>query len=127
MMIELIYDSSAVKKPVLVSVALEEKVLMNIIEAEVGVREGRIIVEIDDELVDRVISKFESHGVRVRVLIGTIEKSEACLDCGACISVCPVGVFRKNEDERVVTEAEKCVRCRICIGVCPVNALSLQE
>ncbi len=127
MMVELIYDSSAVKKPVLVSVALEEGVLMNIIEAEVGAREGRIVVEIDDELADRVVTKFESHGVRVRKLIGTIEKGEACLDCGACISVCPVNVFRKDESERVIAETEKCVRCRICIEVCPVNALSLQE
>ena len=56
-----------------------------------------------------------------------IEKSEACVDCGACISVCPVSVFYKDPDERVVADSEKCVRCRICIGVCPLKALSLLE
>ncbi|MBE8539160.1 4Fe-4S binding protein [Geoglobus acetivorans] len=127
MMLELIYDSSVVKEPILVEVALEEKVLMNIIEAEVGAREGRIVIEIDDVLAENIISRFEDRGVEVRRLVRGIEMSEACVDCGACISVCPVSVFYKDSDERVVADPEKCVRCRICIGVCPLKALSLPE
>lgn len=127
MMLELIYDSEVVKEPILVKVALEENVLINIIEAEVGAREGRIVIEVDDSVSEKLIRRFKEHRVRVRKLDRGIEKSESCVHCGACISVCPVGVFSKDEEERVIAESEKCVRCRICIGVCPVKALSLPE
>ncbi len=127
MMVELVYDSEVVREPILTRVAVEESVLMNIIEATVGAREGRIVVEIPDDVSDKVVEKLKEYGVRVRILDLGIEKSESCVHCGACISICPVGVFYKDEDERVIADSSKCVRCRICIGVCPVNALSLPE
>ena len=127
MMVELVYDSEVVREPILTRVAIEERVLMNIIEASVGAREGRIVVEIPDEVSERVVSRLVEQGVKVRVLDRGIEKSDSCVHCGACISVCPVGVFTKDDEEKVNADSSKCVRCRICLGVCPVGALSLPE
>ena len=84
-------------------------------------------MEVDDEIAERVAEKFKKYGVEVRKLTKSIEKSEKCVDCGACISVCPTGVFERGEDDRIVVNEVKCIRCGFCVGVCPLNALKLPE
>ncbi len=127
MLIELTYDSKVVKEPILTKIAIEEKALMNIIEAKVGAREGRIVVELDDSIAERIAKRFTDFGVRVRRIEKGIEKGDNCVDCGACVSVCPAEVFYFDEDYRVITDSARCVRCGSCIEVCPVKALKLPE
>lgn len=41
-----------------------------------------------------------------------------CLD-PTCVSVCPVGAFRKTAGGPVIYAAEKCMGCRYCMVACP--------
>uniref|UniRef100_A0A7J3THR0 4Fe-4S dicluster domain-containing protein n=1 Tax=Geoglobus ahangari TaxID=113653 RepID=A0A7J3THR0_9EURY len=127
MLLELIYDSKVVKEPILTKVAIEENTLLNIIEAKVSAREGKIVVELEDEIADRIERKFTEYGVKVRRLERGVEKKDTCVDCGACISICPVGVFSFDKEFRLVADSSKCMRCGTCVTICPVKALSLPE
>ena len=49
--------------------------------------------------------------------------SNACINCDACTSECPVSAIFE-EDGRHVIKADICVSCGSCAGVCPVNAIS---
>ena len=49
--------------------------------------------------------------------------SNACINCDACTSECPVSAIFE-EDSRHVIKADICVSCGSCAGVCPVNAIS---
>jgi len=52
---------------------------------------------------------------------------DVCHQCGACLSVCPAGVFERDTDWRISTEAEKCTECLQCRNVCPVDAIRFRE
>lgn len=39
-----------------------------------------------------------------------------------CVDVCPVGCFRMGE-EMVYIDPDDCIECRACIPVCPVSAI----
>ncbi|MDW9433008.1 ferredoxin [Sinorhizobium meliloti] len=39
-----------------------------------------------------------------------------------CVDVCPVGCFRLGDD-MVYIAADDCIECRACIPVCPVSAI----
>ncbi len=44
-----------------------------------------------------------------------------CMNCNdpSCVSVCPVGAFKKTKDGPVVYEASRCMGCRYCLLACP--------
>ena len=44
-----------------------------------------------------------------------------CMHCNEplCVSVCPVGAFKKNEFGAVVYDGDKCIGCRYCMQACP--------
>ena len=49
----------------------------------------------------------------------------ACVDCGACISVCPREVFSFDPGWKLKLEESKCILCGKCIDACPHRALTL--
>lgn len=54
-------------------------------------------------------------------------KSSLCKDCGACVSVCPVGIHSiSNETHKhEVSRDLECIGCRKCVEVCCEAALSI--
>ena len=49
--------------------------------------------------------------------------SDACINCGACDSECPVDAISEKDDKRII-DADTCISCGACAAVCPVEAIS---
>jgi len=114
-----------VRRPIVSSVILETKALINIERAKVDAVSGEIVVDVEPERCSEVKAAFEARGVRVVLLENPIVKDdEECIHCGACISICPTGTFHFKGSE-VVADAGKCVQCGTCVTACPQRALRL--
>lgn len=52
---------------------------------------------------------------------GTVYVRKFCMHCQdpTCVSVCPVGAFRKTAAGPVVYDADRCIGCRYCMMACP--------
>jgi ferredoxin len=124
-MLELKFDSRIVKEPIISKATMEASTLINIIRANVGARHGEMIIEIEEPRTDAVIEAFKRYGVEVSKFDRKVIKSDDCVYCGACVSICPVEVFSIDEEKKVNAESQKCIHCGVCVKVCPVKALSL--
>lgn len=113
--------------PLIAEVILETGAKMNIIRGSVDVGGGgEVMVEIPDERVNDVVSSFRSRGVEVTLLERPIEIDwERCIHCGACTSICHVGVFSLDKEGKLVMNAGKCVQCGVCVYSCPTLALRI--
>ncbi|MEA3265834.1 MAG: 4Fe-4S binding protein [Candidatus Fermentibacteria bacterium] len=58
-------------------------------------------------------------GILGKVSVFRMHVSDACVSCGKCGTVCPMGI----EIYKTPASAE-CIRCGRCEKVCPVNAIS---
>lgn len=54
-------------------------------------------------------------------------KSNSCIDCGACVSVCPVGIhsISKVSGKHEINRSIDCIGCNNCVEACNVSALSI--
>ncbi|AKL96461.1 pyruvate formate-lyase 2-activating enzyme [Clostridium aceticum] len=53
-------------------------------------------------------------------------KSSSCTDCGACVSVCPVGIHSMTEGgKHVINRSIDCLGCHRCQKACTQAALSI--
>ena len=48
--------------------------------------------------------------------------NDACVSCGVCSDMCPVGAIEGNQ-----TDLDKCISCVRCISICPHGARKLDE
>jgi ferredoxin len=49
--------------------------------------------------------------------------SDACNNCGACESDCPVDAISEKDGKRVIN-GDTCADCGSCAGSCPVDAIT---
>ena len=53
-------------------------------------------------------------------------KRDSCIDCGACVSVCPVGIHTISKElKHEVKYSIDCIGCRKCEAKCTESALSI--
>lgn len=48
--------------------------------------------------------------------------TDACVNCAACESECPVEAISEKDGTRVI-DADLCTDCGACAGVCPTEAI----
>lgn len=117
-----------VQNPLISDVILETGVAMNIDRANVDATSGEILIDVADNKMDLVCDAFKKMGVVVSILSAPVIRDEdECINCGACICVCPMDVFRYDEDWSVPMDGAKCIQCGTCINMCPHQALSLSD
>ena len=67
----------------------------------------------DEELSANALNVVQTHG--------SVYVRRFCMHCQdpTCVSVCPVGAFRKTAAGPVVYAEERCMGCRYCMMACP--------
>jgi uncharacterized protein (DUF39 family)/NAD-dependent dihydropyrimidine dehydrogenase PreA subunit len=56
-----------------------------------------------------------------------VKDDSICINCGQCISICPLNLFSMDENWKVILDHESCISCGICIDACPVKALNVRK
>jgi NAD-dependent dihydropyrimidine dehydrogenase PreA subunit len=127
MKLKINFPAESVKSPILAETILKTGILVSIVSSHVDSTGGEIILEVIDKNYEVIKDELEAHGIQVTLLDTLICRDiDECVDCGACISVCPANVFSFADDWSLEMDAQKCILCGICLDMCSHKALSIK-
>ncbi|WML68468.1 MAG: L-aspartate semialdehyde sulfurtransferase ferredoxin [Methanoregula sp. SKADARSKE-2] len=113
-------------KPIIAQVVRETGVLINVERAVIDSSEGEALIEVPDDQGRLVSETMTALGAHARILDHGITVNESeCVDCGACISICPREAFTFDQEYKLKLDEGKCVLCSRCVDACPHRALTL--
>lgn len=128
MKIKISIPTERIQNPIISESIIETGISINIMVANIDSTYGELIADVSDFRFDRIKRALESRGAIVSILDRPIHKDdEECVECGACISVCPTNVYTFDKDWNIHVAVEKCIQCGMCIKMCPHGALRLGE
>jgi ferredoxin len=113
-------------RPIIAQVVRDTGVLIGVERAVIDSSEGEALIDVPDDQCQLVCSTMTRLGAQVRILDHGVAVNEAeCVDCGACISICPREVLSFDPDWKLRLEEERCILCGKCVEACPHKALTL--
>ncbi|PID91596.1 MAG: methionine ABC transporter [Bacteroidetes bacterium] len=120
------FPSETVNEPITCKLIRDYELEINILNADISHgKEGKLLVEMKGSAfnLNEAMVYLESRGVELNPVVKTILfKSQNCVHCGACTSVCFSGALNLgNENRELVFSPEKCVACELCIKACPLQ------
>ncbi len=114
------------RKPIIAQVVRDTGVLINVERAVIDSSEGEALIDVPDDQCKLVSDTMISLGAKVHILEHGVSLDESeCVDCGACISICPREVFSFDRDWKLSLDEKRCVLCGKCVDACPSHALTL--
>lgn len=120
------FSRKSVKHPLIAQTVKDTGVLINVERAFIESNEGEVLIDIPDGDAKVISEAMEKAGARVKEMEDSVIRDESeCVNCGACISVCPQDVLSFDETWTLCIDSSKCVLCGKCVEACPHQALSL--
>jgi ferredoxin len=124
------FPKRLVDRPIVFHLIKDFDLEFNILKASVTQdEEGLMVLELKgrQEDYDKGINYLKEEGVIIQSLSQDVLRNEGrCTHCGACITICPVGVFELDAATRQIKFLDKkCIACGICIKTCPPRAMEL--
>ena len=122
------FPPETVNIPVTCSLIKNFNIDVNIFKAKVNSEMGGVL---GIELVgpkDKIFAALDWIKEQKLEIISTMKEfkkhSTKCIDCGFCVSVCPVKAITQDKKTlEVSVDTDKCVICAACAEACPLEAI----
>ena len=102
---------------------LRYDVTFNILKFSTGTSGVNILLDVPENKIKEITETLQKNEVIVNKKGRIIIDDDLCLDCGACISLCPTNALHFNELFRLEFDYEKCIGCLLCLDSCPKKAI----
>lgn len=102
---------------------LKYDITFNILKFSTGSAGVNLLLDIPEEKIKTITESLKKNNIAVNKKGRVIVDIDKCIDCGACISLCPTDALHFNEEERLEFSYEKCMGCLLCLDSCPRYAI----
>jgi len=122
------FSPKMVNQAVITDLIKNFDVSFNILRADINSKGGKMLIEISGSQVDEGIAYIQKAGIDVSPVKRVVKKDkELCIDCGACVSLCPVKAISVEKDWSVDVNDKECIGCNLCTYSCPTKAIKVVE
>ena len=102
---------------------LRHEISFNILRFSTSSSGITMLLDIPDEKIEKITESLKKNNIIVNKKGRVIIDQEKCIDCGACISLCPTDALSTDTEDKLVFSEEKCMGCLLCLDSCPRQAI----
>ena len=122
------FSPSIVNRAIISDLVKNFDISFNILRADITPKGGKMLIEISGKQRRPAIEFLEKEGIQLTPIKKVVKKDEEkCIDCGACISLCPVKAICPEDDWTVEVDDQLCIGCGFCTISCPTRAIKVTE
>ncbi|MFX1259981.1 MAG: DUF362 domain-containing protein [Promethearchaeota archaeon] len=107
----------------IVNEILKHETSFNILKFSTSSSGINILLDIPEDKIESITESLKKNNVLLNKKGRVVVDLEKCIDCGACISLCPTDALSFDELNKLVFLKEKCIGCLICLDSCPRHAI----
>lgn len=124
----LTFSPKIVNKAIISNLVKNYDIDFNILRADITTEGGKMLIEINGKQKKKAIDFLEEEGIHLNPINKVVKKDEdRCIDCGECISLCPVKAISPANDWTIEVDDLKCIGCNFCTSSCPTRAIRVTE
>jgi len=101
---------------------LKYDITFNILKFSTESSGVNLLLDVPEDKIKTITESLKKNDVIVNKK-GRVIVLDNCIDCGACISLCPTEALYFNEDFKLEFAYEKCIGCLLCVNSCPRYAI----
>lgn len=102
---------------------LKYDISLNILKLSTGSNGINLLLDIPEDKIKTITESLQENKIIVNKKGRIIVDSERCIDCGACVSLCPTDALHMDDLQRLEFSYEKCIGCLLCLNACPRLAI----
>ncbi|MFO7794649.1 MAG: ATP-binding protein [Promethearchaeati archaeon] len=102
---------------------LKHDISFNVLKFSTSSSGINLLLDVPEEKVNTITTSLRQNEIQVNKKGRVILDKDVCIDCGACVSLCPTDALYFKEDSSIDFEEDKCLGCLICIDSCPRGAI----
>jgi NAD-dependent dihydropyrimidine dehydrogenase PreA subunit len=122
------FSPSIVNRAVISKLIKNFDISFNILKADITPKGGKMLIEIGGKEAQDGINFLEEQGIQLHSIKNVVKKDDdKCIDCGGCVSLCPVEAITMDPEWVVLVDDELCIGCGFCTASCPTNAIMVTK
>ena len=102
---------------------LKYEITFNILKFSTGSSGVNLLLDVPENKIKDITEALRENKVIVNKKGRVFVDDDKCIDCGACISLCPTDALHFDKDERLEFSYDICIGCLLCLDSCPRYAI----
>ena len=103
---------------------LEHDVSFNILKFSTTPEGINLLLDVPEDKIKTITESLTKNNILVNKKGRVFIDRDLCIDCGACVSLCPTVALSFLDDDTVEFSEEKCIGCLLCLDSCPRFAIN---
>ncbi|TXT64565.1 MAG: hypothetical protein BAJALOKI3v1_190005 [Promethearchaeota archaeon] len=102
---------------------LKHDISFNILKFSTSSGGINLLLDVPESKIDTITTSLRKNDIYVNRKGRVLVDEDLCINCGACVSLCPTDALHFRDDDSVQFKEDKCIGCLICIDSCPRGAI----
>lgn len=102
---------------------LKHDISFNILKYSTDTGGINLLIDVPEEKIKEITESLKKNNIIVNKKGRIIVDELKCIDCGACVSLCPTDALSLDKEARLEFSKEKCIGCLLCVDTCPRLAI----